>query len=104
MENMNELYSDIFWNTINRKLINALMLPTSVNTATTRAAATTSPSRLADIIQDGVVKDAAYTGHGCAISQASADIMIDLIKGKSTKKACAWSTSSGHDQAGNHRR
>lgn len=38
-------------------------------------------------IQDGVVKDAAYTGHGCAISQASADIMIDLIKGKSVEEA-----------------
>ena len=38
-------------------------------------------------IQDGVIKDAAYTGHGCAISQASADIMIDLIKGKTVKEA-----------------
>ena len=28
-----------------------------------------------------------YTGHGCAISQASADMMIDLIKGKSVKEA-----------------
>ncbi|WP_150824940.1 Fe-S cluster assembly sulfur transfer protein SufU, partial [Megasphaera sp. DJF_B143] len=32
-------------------------------------------------------KDAAYTGHGCAISQASADIMIDLIKGKTVEEA-----------------
>jgi nitrogen fixation NifU-like protein len=38
-------------------------------------------------IEDGVVKDAAYTGHGCAISQASADIMVDLIKGKTVKEA-----------------
>ena len=38
-------------------------------------------------IQDGVIVDAAYTGHGCAISQASADIMIDIIKGKSVKEA-----------------
>ena len=33
------------------------------------------------------MKNAAYTGHGCAISQASADMMIDLIKGKSVKEA-----------------
>ena len=38
-------------------------------------------------IENGIIKDAAYTGHGCAISQASTDIMIDLIKGKSVKEA-----------------
>jgi nitrogen fixation NifU-like protein len=38
-------------------------------------------------IENGIVKDAAYTGHGCAISQASADMMIDLIKGKSVSEA-----------------
>lgn len=38
-------------------------------------------------IQDGIIVDAAYTGCGCAISQASADIMIDVIKGKSVEEA-----------------
>ena len=38
-------------------------------------------------IHDGIVQDAAYTGHGCAISQASADMMIDLIKGKTVPEA-----------------
>ena len=38
-------------------------------------------------IVDGIVKDAAYTGHGCAISQASADMMIDVIKGKTVAEA-----------------
>lgn len=38
-------------------------------------------------IVDGVIKDAAYTGMGCAISQASASMMIDLIKGKTVKEA-----------------
>ena len=40
-------------------------------------------------IEDGVVKDAAFTGVGCAISQASTDMMIDLIRGKSVEKAKA---------------
>ena len=31
-------------------------------------------------IENGVVKDASFTGVGCAISQASTDIMIDLIR------------------------
>lgn len=38
-------------------------------------------------IEDGVIKDGAYTGDGCAISQASADIMLDLIIGKTVEEA-----------------
>ena len=38
-------------------------------------------------IEDGIVKDAAFTGMGCAISQASTSIMIDLIKGESIEQA-----------------
>ena len=37
--------------------------------------------------KDGVIEDAAFTGVGCAISQASASIMIDLVKGKTTQEA-----------------
>lgn len=38
-------------------------------------------------LADGIIADAGYTGKGCAISQASASIMIDLIKGKSLEEA-----------------
>jgi nitrogen fixation NifU-like protein len=31
---------------------------------------------------DGVVTDARFDGHGCAISQASADLLIESIIGK----------------------
>lgn len=34
-----------------------------------------------------IIEDASFVGHGCAISQASTSIMIDLIKGLSTKEA-----------------
>ena len=40
-------------------------------------------------VVDGIVKDAAYTGSGCAISQASASMMIDVITGKSLEDAIA---------------
>ena len=33
-------------------------------------------------IADGKIKDAAFTGDGCAISQASTDMMIELLRGK----------------------
>lgn len=39
------------------------------------------------VLEDGIIKDAAYTGSGCAISQASASMMIDLITGLTVEKA-----------------
>lgn len=39
-----------------------------------------------EISQDRIV-DAAYTGVGCAVSQASVSIMIDLIRGKTVAEA-----------------
>lgn len=38
-------------------------------------------------IENGVIKDASYEGIGCAISQASASMMIDVIKNKSIEEA-----------------
>ena len=38
-------------------------------------------------IIDGVIKDAAFSGEGCAISQASTDMMIDLMRGKKIDEA-----------------
>ena len=38
-------------------------------------------------VEDGIVKDASYEGIGCAISQASASMMVDVIKGKTVEEA-----------------
>ena len=38
-------------------------------------------------VQDGKIADASYVGSGCAISQASCDMMIDLILGKTEDEA-----------------
>ncbi len=41
-----------------------------------------------EIKKDGdTITDLAFTGHGCAISQASTSIMIDLLKGKTVEQA-----------------
>ncbi len=41
-----------------------------------------------EIKLDGnVIKDMAFSGHGCAISQASTSIMIDTLKGKTIEEA-----------------
>ncbi len=38
-------------------------------------------------LQDGVIEEAAFTGSGCAVSQASADIMADLITDLTVEEA-----------------
>ena len=38
-------------------------------------------------VEDGKILDGAYEGSGCAISQASADMMLDLIIRKSVEEA-----------------
>ena len=38
-------------------------------------------------ISDKIIEDAAFEGVGCAISQASTSMMIDLIKGKDIEEA-----------------
>lgn len=34
-----------------------------------------------------IIEDMAFSGHGCAISQSSTSIMIDVLKGKTIKEA-----------------
>ena len=86
MENMNELYSDIILEHNQSQANKRLWDVANISEHGHNPSGGDDITLQADI-QDGVVKDAAYTGHGCAISQASADIMIDLIKGKSVEEA-----------------
>lgn len=38
-------------------------------------------------LNNDIIEDMAFTGHGCAISQASTSIMIDTLKGKTIEQA-----------------
>lgn len=38
-------------------------------------------------LDGNIIKDMAFLGHGCAISQASTSIMIDTLKGKTIEEA-----------------
>lgn len=38
-------------------------------------------------VEDGVIVEGAFAGDGCAISQASADIMIDMVVGRPQEEA-----------------
>lgn len=47
-------------------------------------------------IEDGVIREGSFVGDGCAISQASADIMLDLIIGKTKEEALKLSQAFFH--------
>ena len=38
-------------------------------------------------LNEDIIEDIAFTGHGCAISQASTSIMCDTLRGKTVKEA-----------------
>ena len=86
MEKMNELYSDIDLQHKQNQENERERTPFTLQEHGHSPSCSDDITLRADI-EDGVIKDAAYTGHGCAISQASADIMIDLIKGKTVEEA-----------------
>jgi nitrogen fixation NifU-like protein len=41
------------------------------------------------LVQEGMVADVGFTGHGCSISMASASMLTEAIKGKSVQDALA---------------
>jgi nitrogen fixation NifU-like protein len=45
------------------------------------------------VVKDGVIEDAAFNGSGCAVSQASADMMCDDIIGKTEDEALSLAAS-----------
>ena len=38
-------------------------------------------------LNNDIIEDMAFTGHGCAISQSSTSVMIDTLKGKTVEQA-----------------
>ncbi len=39
------------------------------------------------LVKDGIIEDASFNGSGCAVSQASADMMCDLVIGQTEEEA-----------------
>lgn len=51
-------------------------------------------------VKDGVVTEVGFTGRGCAISQASASLLTDEIKGKPVRDAAAMTSQDVLDLLG----
>ena len=86
MENLDQIYNDLIiehsMNSYNkRKLLNADFQEIGHN-----------PNCGDEItleikLNNNIIEDMAFSGHGCAISQASTSIMIDTLKGKTIEEA-----------------
>ncbi len=50
--------------------------------------------------EQGIVREAAFSGHGCAISQASADLLLEEVIGKSLEEVKALSKQDVLDLLG----
>jgi nitrogen fixation NifU-like protein len=51
-------------------------------------------------IEDNVVTDIAFSGRGCAISQASTSILTDLVKGETLEEIMAFEKDDLLDELG----
>ena len=51
-------------------------------------------------LEDGVVKEVGFTGRGCAISQASASLLTDEVKGKPVADVAAFGATDLLDLLG----
>ena len=86
MDNIDEMYNDLIMehsmNSYNKKKLDGADMQEKGHNPSCGDEITL------EIKLDGdIIKDMAFTGHGCAISTSSASIMIDTLKGKTIKEA-----------------
>ncbi len=86
MDDINDMYNDLIMehsmNSYNRKKLQDADLQEKGHNPNC------GDEIILEIKLDGdVIKDMAFSGHGCAISTSSASIMIDTLKGKTVKQA-----------------
>lgn len=86
MDNLDEMYNDIIMehsmNSYNKKKLEGADLSEVGHNPNCGDEITLEVKLNGDIIEN-----MAFSGHGCAISQASTSVMIDTLRGKSIKEA-----------------
>ena len=86
MSELRELYQQVILDH-NRKPRNFRTLPTANRTAQGFNPLCGDELQLYLNVEDGVIKDAAFQGSGCAISKASASLMTSSLVGKTAAEA-----------------
>jgi len=86
MSDLRELYQQVILDH-NRTPRNFRVLPTANRTAEGFNPLCGDELRLYLNVEDGVIKDAAFQGSGCAISKASASMLTSSVLGKTVAEA-----------------
>ena len=86
MSDLRDLYQQVILDH-NRKPRNFRVLEGANRTAEGYNPLCGDKIRLYLSVEDGVIKDAAFQGKGCAISKASASMMTQMLKGKTEAEA-----------------
>lgn len=87
MSDLQELYQSVILDH-NRKPRNFGALPSASHEADGRNPLCGDEVHVALVLDDsGTIADVKFTGHGCAISKASASLMTAAVKGKSRSEA-----------------
>lgn len=86
MENLDNIYNDLIMehsmNSYNKK-----KLPNADYSEKGHNPSCGDEITLEIKLNGNIIEDMAFSGHGCAISQASTSIMIDTLKGKTVEEA-----------------
>ncbi|NYT83530.1 SUF system NifU family Fe-S cluster assembly protein [Alcaligenaceae bacterium] len=78
---LRELYQEVIFDH-NRNPRNFHAMPDASHTADGHNPLCGDQLTVYAIVKDGVVEQASFVGHGCAISTASASLMTEAVKGK----------------------
>ena len=86
MNEIDEIYTDlIFEHSMNS--YNKRMLPCANCSACGKNPNCGDEIKLEFELENNIIKDMSFNGHGCAISQSSTSIMIDTLRGKTIDEA-----------------
>ncbi len=88
LSKLNGLYREVILNYADHPH-NKGQLATTTNAMTLHNPTCGDTINLQVEVEDNKIKNIAYTGDGCTISQASASMMTDAVKGKTTEEALA---------------
>ncbi|MCH3922760.1 Fe-S cluster assembly sulfur transfer protein SufU [Limosilactobacillus sp.] len=86
LSKLNGLYREVILDHANHPH-NKGKLPTATNAMTLHNPTCGDTINLQVDVADGKIRDIAYTGEGCTISQASASMMTEAVKGKTVDQA-----------------
>ena len=93
-DSLRELYQEVIFDHSNRNPRNYRPLPAASHHADGRNNRCAATSSRCLQLEDGIVREASFVGHGCAISTASASLMTEAVKANRSRRSRRCSATS----------